>query len=296
MRIRIAGRRFREEGGGDGGDGGGGGNPDATWRDSLPEEMRGNTSLQEIGSVEALTKRFLDGQSMISQSIRMPGPDASADDMSKFRERLLEKKVGLMAVPDFDDADAMQNAYKALGLPEDSKGYDRPEKWPGMTDDRYNTLASQAHELGISKKQFDKMALKMAEADSSMTDHYAQEHNTAITDLKTEWGNAYTQKVARATDIAKQLEAPAGLQAALADGNADAGTLKWLDQIAERFGKEGNSLVADPAHQVSEHTPAEVQERITEITKKMLDMDASDPAYQGLLQKRLKYFEIAKAS
>jgi len=261
------------------------------WRNSLPEDMRNNATLQEVKSVEVLAKRFLDTKSMVGNSIRVPGADAPAEDIAAFRQSLLEKNVGLMAVPNTEDAESMAAVHKAMGLPDDAAGYVKPEHWVGMTDERFGFLAGEAHKAGLSKSQFEQMAGSMAVADNDRMSGFDADHKSGIDQLKGDWGRAYDQKVSRASNIAKQLDAPEGLQAALADGKVDAGTLRWLDSIAEKFGNESNSFVKDPSN-VSEHTPTELKERIAEVTKKMLDMDPLDPLYQGLLTKRVEYAKL----
>jgi len=262
-----------------------------SWMSSLPAEMQGNPTLQDVKSVEALAQRFLDTKSMVGNSLRVPGPDAPAEDMAAFRQSLIEKNVGLMAVPNSEDAAAMQDVYKALGMPDAPDGYSRPEEWNGMTDERYGQLSAMAHEAGISKGQFEKVVAGLAQADNDLSAQSNAEHKADIDQLRGEWGGAYEQKAARAANIAKQLDAPPALQEAMANGLVDSATLRWLDGVAEKFGGEGNNFVTDESV-VSEHTPTELQERFNEITKKMFDMNPTDPQYKALQAKRLKYMEL----
>jgi len=260
-----------------------------SWLSALPQEYQDNQSLQETKSVEALAKRFIDVKSQVGNSIRVPGPDAPAEDVAKFKQSLLEKNVGLMAVPEYDDTDGLNAAYKALGLPEDASGYTRPEDWQGVDDERYGFLSAKAHEAGLSKKQFEALANSIAAADNEVFAAQKHEQSGAIEQLKGEWGNAYDQKVNRAGTLAKQLEMPQGLQDALSAGNVDAATYRWLDSMANKFGNEANGMVnPDGNGVVSEFTPTEVNSQITEITSAMMAMDQNDPRYQGLLDKRIK--------
>jgi hypothetical protein len=277
-------RKFYEEEPG----AGGGGSDENSWMDGLPDDMKGNATLQDIKSVEALAKRFIDTKAMVGNSVRIPGEDAPAEDMVAFRKSLIEKNVGLMAVPDSDNAEAMAEVYKAMGQPDDATGYARPENWAGMTDERFGFLTAEAHKAGMGKAQFNNMTEAMAKEANTAQEDYAADHQAGMDTLKGEWGRAYDQKITRATNMAKQLGAPERLQEAMISGKVDAETLRWFDSISDKLGKEGNSLVSEEGS-VSEHTPTELKERVAELTKKMLDMDANDPAYQGLIQKRLKY-------
>lgn len=262
-----------------------------SWLSSLPEDLQGNSTLQDIKDVPALAKRFIDTKAMVGNSIRVPSEDAAPEDMVAFKQKLLDKNIGLMNVPDTEDTEAMAGIYKALGLPEDATGYSRPENWSGMTDERFGFLAGEAHKAGMSKSQFETMAKSLSEADNAQTEQYEADHQAGIDTLKGEWGNAYTQKVSRAANIAKQLDAPEGLQNAISEGTVDATTLRWLDGISKKFGGEGQSLVAEEGG-VTQNTPTELRERVGELTKKMLGMDANDPQYQAILKKRMGYLEM----
>lgn len=280
-------RKFFEE---EPGSGGAGGEPggEASWLDGLPEDLRGNATLQDIKDIPALAKRLIDTKAMVGNSVRIPGDDAPAEDMAAFRKSLIEKNVGLMGVPDSDNAEAMAEVYKAMGQPDDATGYVKPENWAGMTDERFGFLAAEAHKVGMSKSQFGTMAEALAKEANTNQENYAADHQAGMDTLKGEWGRAYDQKISRATNMAKQLGAPERLQEAMINGKVDAETLRWFDSISDKLGKEGNSLVSEEGG-VSEHTPTELKERVAELTKKMLNMDANDPTYQSLVQKRLKY-------
>lgn len=293
--IRNWTRKFYEENPGEGGsaDPGTGdpGTGDDSWLSGLPAEMQANATLQDIKSVESLAKQLIDTKAMVGSSVRVPSADASPEDMAAFRNSLVEKNIGLMAVPDTDNAELMAEVHKAMGLPEDASGYTQPEKWAGMTPERFGALAAEAHKVGMSKSAFDTLTKSMADTSNAAAAGMDTVFNDDMSTLKGEWGNAYDQKVARATNIATQLEAPPALLSALKDSKADSATLRWLDKVAEKFGGEGMTLVTDPGG-LSENTPSELRERVDELTKKMLKMQPNDPQYQSLLQKRMKYLEM----
>ncbi len=85
------------------------------WRMSLPPELRENPTIKDTPSVETLAKRLVDTKSMLGNSIRVPGPDASEEDRQKFLNTLLEKDVGLMQRPDPTNDDSVMNTVRALG-------------------------------------------------------------------------------------------------------------------------------------------------------------------------------------
>lgn len=291
MKIHNWTRKFFEEVPGEGAGEGAAAPAADSWLSGLSPELQDNASLKDIADVEGLAKRFIDTKAMVGNSIRVPSEDAAPEDMAAFKQSLIDKNLGLVSIPDTDDKEAMAGIHRALGLPEDATGYSKPENWTGMTDERFGFLAGEAHKAGLSKSQFDQMANTMAAADNETSQGYQTEHQAGIDTLKGEWGNAYTQRISRAANVAKQLEAPAPLQEALAAGEVDAGTLRWLDTISQKFSGEGSSLVTDEGG-VTENTPSELRERVAELTTKMFSMSVSDPMYQPTLQKRLKYLEM----
>ena len=56
---------------------------ETSWKDSLPEEIRGHKSLETIKDVGSLAKGFVHAESMIgSDKIAVPGKWATDDDWS----------------------------------------------------------------------------------------------------------------------------------------------------------------------------------------------------------------------
>ena len=261
------------------------------WRASQPEDLRSNPTIADTPSVEALAKRLIDTKSMVGNSIRIPSEDASPEDKQKFIENLVSKNIGLMPTPNFEDEANLKEVYKALGLPEEHSQYTKPENWAGVDDERFGFLAAQAHEAGLSKRQFESLVSKIAQADNEAMQKYEFERTAQMNELKGEWGNAFEQKTVRARNLAKQLEMPEDVQTALENGDVPASVYRWLDKMATRFGQEGSGALKEMSS-VSEHTPTELNERFAEITKRLLEMDVTDPQYQALNQKRLKYMEM----
>ena len=260
--------------------------------DSLPQDLRDNPTIKDTPSVEALAKRLVDTKAMVGNSLRVPGEHATQEDWTKFRETLMEKDKGLMPTPDPTDPESLQQAYKALGLPEEPSGYTRPENWTGMDDERFGFLSAKAHEAGLSKRQFEKLANEIASNDNQVFEKFESERQGELNQLKGEWGNAYEQKTQRAVNIAKQLDAPEKLMDALNDNKVDAATFRWLDGLATKLGNEGNGLIKDDSNSVSQHTPTELKAQMAEITNKMMTMDTLDPNYKVLMDKRIKLAQI----
>lgn len=257
-----------------------------SWRDSLPADLQSNASIQDIQSIDALTKQFIDTKAMVGNSIRVPGKDAPAEDMQNFRKSLMDKNLGLVQLPGADDAEGMRAMQKQLGLPDEAGMYSRPDKWGGMSDNQFGKLTAAAHKAGISKAQFAALTGEISASDNEAFEAATAQFASNASQLKGEWGNAYDQKIARAANLAKQTNAPQDMQDAIANGTAKASDLRWFDSMAEQMSGEGLSLVKEKGG-TDEHTPTELNEQIQEITRNMMSMDASDPRYKGLMDKRV---------
>jgi len=257
--------------------------PEATWNSGMAEEFRNDPSLKDFTSLDGLAKSYVNQKQMLGGSIRRPGPDAPAEDVAKFNQNAIEMGTGLVAMPDLDNADAVRDFHKQMGLPEDASGYDRPEKWEGMSDEGYGALTKIAHEVGMSKDQFTMMTNAIAGQDNTAHDAANLSHNSAMDTLKGEWGNAYDQKRNKAANAVKQLGGSESEVAAILDGSAGAEALRRYDKISESF-SEGGSLVSQEA-MVTENTPNELRAQMEEMQRSMADMDASDPRYEPMRQK-----------
>ena len=116
------------------------------WRDNLPEELKGHKGLADVKDVNGLAQQFLDGQAMIGNSIRVPGPDAGTEALAAFHTKLSDKVPGLIPTPDRDNPEQMNALYKQMGRPDDVMGYEHPE---GVDATKMGDFAKLAHELGL---------------------------------------------------------------------------------------------------------------------------------------------------
>lgn len=289
-------RKFvlRDEGG-EAGAGAGGAPTD--WRAALPEDIRTSPALKDVKDVGALAKNYLEAQSSLGRSIRMPSKEAGDEDRAAFRAKLLEQgaEFGVIAVPSDGEDDAP--FYTALGRPAEATEYEVPTiDGQGMQLDEteVNQFRSIAHGAGVSKKQFKKVVEGMAKArlESALAAKDVQDKGMA--ELKTEWGEAFTE---RQTQVGKMLElqkAPAALQAAFKSGKVDAASARWLYDVLSSFGDEPIELTQQGKRGGSSLiTQTEALERVDEIEKKIRDMNPGSPEYEGLVQRRIQL--LAKA-
>jgi hypothetical protein len=211
----------------------------ANWRDGLSADYKDNASLKDFSDINAFAKAHIDTKAMVGKMVRIPGEDASAADVQTFRDKLLTSNLGVIPTPDLTNPEEAAAYYLKMGTPEAADGYTAVE---GMTPDRFEALSKMAHEAGISDKQFQQVAAGMVAGDTSVSDANAATQLESMNALKSEWGEAYDQKFARAQRLAEATKAPPMLLTALKEGHIDAATMRWLDGVAGSIGGEGNNL------------------------------------------------------
>jgi hypothetical protein len=252
------------------------------WRDSLPDELKEHKGLADVKDVGALAQQFLDGQSALGTSIRIPGPEAGDDAWKAFNEKLSAKVPDLIRTPDVDNEETMNALYNKLGRPEDATGYEHPE---GMDATRMKEFAELSHGLGLSKAQYVKMATAFHEYNIAQQEAASQAFTDGIRELKQEWGIVYEDNVQMVDAVMKGTDAPKQLLELGAEGKLDATTLKWLHGIGKQLGTEGINFNKDEFS--TRVTPAEAKARVEEIMgdTKGPYWDGSHPQHREYVQR-----------
>ena len=106
-------------------------NTTSDWRSSLPEDIRSAKAFDSVKDVNSLAKQFLDAQSHMGNSIRIPGEDAGQEAIDAFNQKLMNK-TSLMQRP--ETPEDFDSVFKSMGKPEDASGYAVPEDITGSYD------------------------------------------------------------------------------------------------------------------------------------------------------------------
>ena len=238
----------------------------------LSDEHKLNPSIKDFTDVNALAQAHIDTKSMVGKMIRIPGEDASSEDVKAFRDKLLAGDMGVVPTPDLSNPEEATAYFAKMGTPKEDTGYTPVE---GMNEDRFKALSKMAHAAGISDKQFTQVAAAMVTGDTDINKGITDERNAGLTVLKGEWGEAYPEKFARAQRLAEATKAPTGLIEAITGGTVDAGTLRWLDSVAASIGGEGQNL--KDLGNVTADDRGELEQQRDELTRR-LQSDERMPA------------------
>ena len=263
------------------------------WREALSQEYRDNPTLADVKDLDSLAKMTLDLKSYQGNSLRIPSEDASDADREAFRQKLIDKNIGLMEIPDSENPESLEAVYRALGKPESADAYELPEvEGLSIDDNRSAFLKETALKVGVNKTQFKTMMQEVLAADAAQAQAQTAEHEGKLRALNEEWGMAYDKKVGLATSVAEKFGFPEEFVTAIGEGKMNTDVLRALDAIAAATGTEA-AQVASQEGGADYITPAEARERAAEIRNKLMDMNQNDPQYKDLVQKRVKYMQMA---
>lgn len=244
-----------------------GGNEGREWVEQVPEFARGWGEIDKAESMEALFNNFGEMRSHMGRSIKIPGEDASTEDMTTFHQKMMDKVPGLMQTPDMDDESVIGNLQAKMGKPESLDGYKAPEiEDVTFNDEQLADIKGLAHELGLTKKQFTKLAEKMGTQNAAQTSAAKDANATEIKAIQEEWGLAAEAKYQATVNFAKQAGAPEALVEALTNKQVDAKTVFWLSQLSKGVSEKSNmDFSSNNSNGIL--SPAEAQEKIGEILK-----------------------------
>lgn len=249
--------------------------------ENLSEGLRDIPFLKDAPDVETFKTRLTAAAEHVGNSMRIPGPDAGKEDWDAFDQKLTEKIPGLSRF-DFDSEEARVDIMRKLGMPEkaDEYGAEGDSAW----------LAEVALAAGLTKAQFEGLVKGVTDKNISRNEEMTAEQVQAVEALKQEWGLSAPKKMEHILGLAKLTDAPEAMVNMLAEGKADAATLKWMDNIAGQFAEVAK--FASDRNDPEALTPQEASMQIQEILK---NPDYFSQTAIGS-QLRAKMLELQKAA
>ena len=239
----------------------------------VSEEYHENASLQNFNSVDDLAKSFIELKSMQGHSVRLPSENASEEDINSFNAKMSEKLPNWMLKPDFENPEQSSEFWSKLGTPSDPKEYKMPEiKVPDgmeLNADRQEYFRNLAKEANMTQTQFNTMMSKVFEKEIESNTNAVTAKEQAIKDIKTEWGQAYDERLAIAAKTAEATGAPDSIVAAVKDGTAGVETMNWMYNTGKALGDEGRDIINNSSNSSGKDTgllsPGEALRQLDEI-------------------------------
>lgn len=135
------------------------------WRDHLPQDMKDDIVFKDVKNIGSLAKQFKDAQSFIGDSVRIPGEDASPEEVDQF--------------------------FNKLGRPASAKDYhfELPELQGNEWDkDNIQEFTKVFHEAGVTQGQADIILNGYARMNNEIAVKAEEGIGESITQLKESWG------------------------------------------------------------------------------------------------------------
>lgn len=159
-------------GGGDGGAGGGAQTP--AWLTDLPEEIRGDATLQRYADVSSLAKAHIEAHKVAKSKLVVPGEGATDEDWGKVYDAL-----GRPESPD-------KYALKNIELPVDA-----PDEARTALAEAEKPFRELAHKIGLTGKQAEALSEYRMEENAA---YYAR-GEAELTELQGQLGKDYAPKL-----------------------------------------------------------------------------------------------------
>lgn len=248
-----------------GGSAASGGGEAKSWRDSLPEDMRADPTLNKYSDLTNLAKAHVELQKKIGEKgIIKPGKDASPESWKAFREAL--------GVPAADKYEL--GKFEGVQFPKES--LDWAKKMGAEVGILPEDMTKIMNEYGKFEVALNTQKVKDAKA---ATDAHLEA-------LKKEWGDSYSGNLQKGFFAFKQLCELGGLDQKEALKWLDAGPgnettlMKLLAGASKLFGedklKEGGVGENKP-------NPAELDGKISALRQQMISIGSGDGRYPGLM-------------
>jgi hypothetical protein len=214
--------------------------------DSLPEDIRGESSLQNFTDAGQLAKSYIHAQRMVGAD-KMPVPTKNFTD------------------------DDWKETFTKLGVPSSPDKYEvNYNLQEGANDQPVKDFISHAHTLGLLPKQLQGVLdyygnLEQTSLDNAQKDQELNRVNNE-TALRKEFGLAYDKKLNQANDVFKNFFAEELAEVKLQDGTSignHPGFIKALATMSEKFSEDTISAGQESAGGLL--TPQEAQKEVSKI-------------------------------
>lgn len=249
------------------------------WRTSIPEEIRGHSSLSHITDVGALAKSYVHAQRMIgADKVAIPGQHATEDDWNE--------------------------VYQKLGRPDSADGYDLEVRHlaEGQEADEQslNWFKDVAFKAGLTPSQaqvlMDSYNQMSSENINSMGIDAEARVQDAEKQLRQEYGNAFDDRMALGSALLDEFGGGELSEIELADGTLlgdNPEVVKFLVSVGSFMkDKIGEDTLAG-AKGSGALDPSEAKAKLDELTAPNSPYwDSRHPERQWYVNEALKYREM----
>lgn len=252
----------------------------ADWRDSIPEEIRGHSSLEHINDIGALAKSYVHAQQMVgADKIALPSKSATSEEWSE--------------------------VYSRLGRPESPDGYDfqlnnLPEG-AELDTDLVSWFKDSAHKAGMNTQQAQMMLdayneMQFADLEGAQAEAQARVEEVE-TELRREYGQAFDDRMALANGVLAEFGNPEITEVQLADGTMlgdHPEIIRMLSNMGVYLREKVGEDTLEGVQTTGGVTPDGAQAKLRELTAPNTPYwDARHPEHQWYINEAMKWREYS---
>ena len=267
---------------------------DENWHDSLPDDLKTAPIFKPsddgtVKSVEQVVADLTNLTQVAGNSLRMPGPDAGADDIATFQARVMEKVPGLMNTPNLEDPESVSAHFTKMGKPATPEEYAVPEI-EGFELPNPGEAKSQAHALNMTQVQFTEYVTTQARAMQTSIEMLQGQYDEQAGIIDGEWGAAKGQNRDAVGKFLKENKlCPPEMVEAFDKGHMPANMMRFLLSLSD-LGAEGSTFQAQGTGADIIPMPDEAMSQLIEVENRLFSpgMRPGNPEYPLLVARRTK--------
>lgn len=241
--------------------------------ESLPEELRGNETIQNTKSLESLANQLVNAQSALgTKRIEQPKEDWGDEEWDKW----------------YDNVRPQDDTYK---IPE--VAIEGVESVPELTEESQDELVQFAGEMGLSQRQFDKLYQRYIEL-GIQGDNITKEQTAATIkeqrqSIQMDWGENYDNNLKQANAAYEALSQEIPEIKDLVEGNAGVANhpavLKLFHKIADSTRDALPPAANNPASGFANDTVHGVKTAIQELDEQHAQLIMGDPSSMSMAER-----------
>jgi len=231
------------------------------WMSELNDELKSSGVLDQYESQEAALQGLIDTKSMLGNSIRIPGEDASDDLKNEFANTLMSKVPGVMLKPDMNNEEQSANFYKTLGVPPTADKYKMPDG-VNIPEQAESQFRESALAMNMTQSQFKTAIKNMSETMATSASEFDSKRDAITNKLRGEWGAALDERMS----MAKKLhDANFKESMGIEFDDLDPSHIPGLYATAKALNGAGNQFGDQPPSEITVMTPGEAEMQISEM-------------------------------
>lgn len=268
-----------------------------SWKDSLSDDLKGLSTIQNISDINSLVKSYDSAQRMLGSSVRIPSEEASPEAKAEFYNKLASVP-GVTQLPDPSNPESMEAFYSKIGRPADPNGYKLPEEINGKVDgESLANFTSMAHKLGLTNQQAAEIVKFDVARQQQLEEYMLNVRQEGESTLRAKWGNDYDARLQGAKEAAKLYSEkyPEAMNELVNGPTGNNPAL--LEILSETYAtlKQAGTIIPSTSTTTYGLTPEEAKGNIKDIleNKGHAYHNNRDPNHRAAVEKMSKLFEAA---